>query len=230
MKKSSVVIPVYNEEKSIEELLRQVDSVELLSLEKEIIVVDDGSTDNTQIILKKFESKYKIFYNQNNMGKGSTLRKGFSYATGDYVLIQDADLEYDPREYSHLLSPLLEGRADVVFGSRFVGSKPHRVMYFWHYLGNRFLTTLSNLFCGLNLTDIEVGYKAFTRAALQKILPKLRSNRFGIEPEITARVAKAKLRVYEVGVSYYGRDYKEGKKVTWKDGLAAIWHIIRFNL
>lgn len=230
MKKLSIIIAAYNESNTIEELLRQVEDVALPALEKEIIIVDDGSTDGTRDVLKKYEGRHKIFFSPHNRGKGAALRLGFSKATGDFIIIQDADLEYDPRDYPRLLSPLLEGRADVVFGSRFVGSAPHRVMYFWHYFGNRFLTTLSNLFSGLNLTDIEVGYKAFTKESLNKILPKLTSDRFGIEPEITARVAQAKLRSYEVGISYFGRDYNEGKKITWRDGVAAIWHIIKFNL
>lgn len=224
----SIVIPAYNERGTITEILRRIEAVDLGDVKKEIIIVDDGSTDGTRDILRSFE--YKIFYQDKNQGKGAALRRGFKEATGDFIIIQDADLEYDPSEYKILLQPLLSGKADVVYGSRFMGNAPHRVLFFWHYLGNKFLTTLSNVFTDLNLTDMETGYKAFSREALLKILPKLKSDRFGIEPEVTARVACAGLRVYEVGISYSGRTYAEGKKINWKDGLAAIWAIIRFNL
>ena len=230
MKLLSVVIATYNEEKTLETILKQVEAVKIAGVEKEIVIVDDGSTDKTREILKKLESKFRIFYHPRNIGKGAAIRTGFFHSQGDFIIIQDADLEYDPREYQRVLQPLIDGRADVVYGSRFIGSEPHRVMYFWHYIGNRFLTLLSNIFTGMNLTDMEVCYKSFTKEALEKIMPVLQSNRFGIEPEITARLAAAKLRIYEVGVSYYGRSYTEGKKINWKDGLAAIWHIIKFNL
>jgi len=230
MKLLSVVIATYNEEKTLETILKQVEAVKIAGVEKEIVIVDDGSTDKTREILKKLESKFRIFYHPRNIGKGAAIRTGFFHSQGDFIIIQDADLEYDPREYQRVLQPLIDGRADVVYGSRFIGSEPHRVMYFWHYIGNRFLTLLSNIFTGMNLTDMEVCYKSFTKEALEKIMPVLQSNRFGIEPEITARLATAKLRIYEVGVSYYGRSYTEGKKINWKDGLAAIWHIIKFNL
>ena len=230
MKLLSVVIATYNEEKTLETILKQVEAVKIAGVEKEIVIVDDGSTDKTREILKKLESKFRIFYHPRNIGKGAAIRTGFFHSQGDFIIIQDADLEYDPREYQRVLQPLIDGRADVVYGSRFIGSEPHRVMYFWHYIGNRFLTLLSNIFTGMNLTDMEVCYKSFTKEALEKIMPVLQSNRFGIEPEITARLATAKLRIYEVGISYYGRSYAEGKKINWKDGLAAIWHIIKFNL
>jgi glycosyltransferase involved in cell wall biosynthesis len=228
--KLSVVIPVYNEAGTINALLNAVNAVEVLGLEKEIVVVDDFSTDGTRDILKGLESKYKIFYQEKNQGKGAALRRGFTEATGDFIIIQDADLEYDPQEYPLLLGPLIAGKADVVFGSRFIGDRPHRVLLFWHYVGNKILTLLSNMFTGLNLTDMETCYKAFNRESLRKILPTLKSNRFAIEPEITARVAQKKLRIYEVGISYSGRTYEEGKKIGWKDGFSALWAIIKFNL
>jgi glycosyltransferase involved in cell wall biosynthesis len=224
--KLSVVIPVFNEKDTIEEILRRVQAVDV-GLEKEIIVVDDGSTDGTRDTLKSLGSpQVKIFLHEKNTGKGGALRTGFAQAGGDIILIQDADLEYDPREYPKLLEPILDGRADVVYGSRFLGG-PHRVLFFWHYVANRFLTTFSNMLCNLNLTDMETCYKVFRREVAQKI--DLKSKRFGCEPEITAKVAKQKCRVYEVPISYSGRDYAEGKKIGWKDGLAALFHIIRFR-
>lgn len=230
MPKLSIVIPVYNEKNTILDIISKVEAVDLGTTEKEIIVVDDFSTDGTREILKTLDEKNKTFYHDKNMGKGAALRRGFSLATGDFIVMQDADLEYDPKEYPLLLEPLLEGRADVVYGSRFMGDRPHHVLFFWHSIANRFLTLFSNMLTNLNLTDMETGYKAFTREALRKILPHLRANRFNIEPEITARVAQQKLRLYEVGISYYGRTYAEGKKIGIKDAFSAIWSITRFNL
>ncbi len=225
-KKLSVVIPAYNEEKTIEAVITRVKKVDV-GLEKEIIVVDDGSSDGTREILKKLAGEeVKVFFHEKNAGKGAALQTGFSQATGDIILVQDADLEYDPREYPRLLEPILDGRADVVYGSRFLGG-PHRVLLFWHYVGNRFLTTLCNLCANLNLTDMETCYKVFRREVLDKI--RLKAKRFGFEPEITVKVGKLRCRVYEVPISYSGRDYSEGKKITWKDGLAAIFHILRFR-
>lgn len=232
MKTLSIVVPVWNERETISKILSRVRESPLEGLEKEIIVIDDGSTDGTREILQDLEKtdQYKIFYQEQNRGKGVAVRLGFSKAGGDYIIIQDADLEYDPRDYQIVLEPLLDGRADVVYGSRFISTRPRRVLFFWHYLGNKFITTLSNILTNLNLSDIETCYKAFSRSALEKIAPRLKSNRFGIEPEITAQVAKQGLRVYEVGISYAGRTYKEGKKINWKDGLATVWFIIKYNL
>ena len=228
----SIIIPVYNEKSTIKDILFAVKNVNILDIEKEIIIIDDFSTDGTREVLQELEkeNKYKIFYQEKNQGKGSAVQKGFLKCFGDYIIIQDSDLEYNPNEYKNLLAPLIEKKADVVYGSRFMGGEAHRVLYFWHYLANKFLTTLSNIFTNLNLTDMETCYKAFNRKALDSIKNKLTAKRFGIEPEITALVAKKKLRVYEVGISYSGRTYGEGKKINWKDGLAAIWHIIGYNL
>ncbi len=231
MKKVSIVIPVYNEEKTLKEILAAVSGAKLPEgFEREIILVEDCSKDGTREILKEYEETHKVFYHEKNRGKGAALRTGFAAVTGDIVIVQDADLEYDPAEYVRLMEPILNGKADVVYGSRFLGSGPHRVLFFWHYFGNRVLTTLSNMFTNLNLTDMETCYKVFTKDVLDKVLPKLKSNRFGFEPEFTARVSDIRSRVYEVGISYYGRTYEEGKKIGWKDGVAAIWHIIRFNI
>ncbi len=232
MQTLSIVIPVYNEARTLPALLEKVLRSETHGLRKEIIIVDDASTDGTRELLKSFEKgkQYRIFYHDKNCGKGKAVRTGFREATGDFVIMQDADLEYDPAEYPRLLAPLLTGKADVVYGSRLVSSEPHRVLFFWHYMGNRFLTTLSNLFTNLNLSDMETGYKAFTHDALQSIAPHLTSQRFGIEVELTAEVARHKLRIYEVGISYAGRTYAEGKKINWKDGIAALWFIIQYNL
>lgn len=230
--KLSIVIPVYNEIKTITSILKKIESVKLDGIDKEIILVDDFSTDGTRQLLQKIaqENKYKIYFNDKNTGKGASLRRGFKEAEGDIILIQDADLEYNPDEYPLLLEPILKGDADVVYGSRFITSFPHRVFYFSHYLANQFVTFISNVFTGLNLSDMETCYKVFTKQVLKQILPNLKSDRFGIEVELTAQIAKRKLKVYEVGISYRGRTYQEGKKINWKDGVAAIWHIIRFNL
>lgn len=224
--KLSIVIPIFNEKKTVKELIRRVQNVDV-NLEKEIIIVDDDSSDGTRKILEKTNHPcIKIFYHSENQGKGAALQTGFSAATGDIILIQDADLEYDPRDYPKLLEPILDGRADAVYGSRFLGG-PHRVLFFWHYVGNKLLTTLSNILSNLNLTDMETCYKVFRKEILDKIT--LKSKRFGFEPEITVKLAKQKCRIYEVPISYSGRDYREGKKIGWKDGVAAIFHIFRFK-
>jgi glycosyltransferase involved in cell wall biosynthesis len=224
--KLSVIIPVYNEKNTIEEIIHRVLNVEI-GLEKEIIVVDDGSQDGTREILEGLNHpNIKVYFHSKNQGKGAALQTGFSKADGDIILIQDADLEYDPREYPILLGPILDGRADAVYGSRFLGG-PHRVLFFWHYIGNRFLTTFSNMLSNLNLTDMETCYKAFKKETLNKIT--IKSKRFGFEPEITTKLAKLKCKIYEVPISYSGRDYNEGKKIGWKDGIAAFFHIIRFK-
>jgi len=229
--KVSIIIPIYNEKQTIAEILDRVQKVNLknLGLTKEIIVIDDASTDGSGEILKNLKG-INLLTQPINSGKGSAIRKGFQAADGDFIIMQDADLEYDPEEYPKLLKPLVDGKADVIYGSRFIGSEPHRVLYFWHYVGNKILTTLSNMLTNLNLTDMETGYKVFTKEAIKKILPHLTAARFGIEPELTAQVAKKKLRVMEVGISYQGRTYEEGKKINWKDGIAAIWHIIKYNV
>lgn len=222
----SIVIPVFNEKNTLEEILRRVQEVDL-GLEKEIIVVDDGSDDGTRQILNGLrDAQIKIFYHDKNQGKGAALQTGFSKASGDIVLVQDSDLEYDPKDYKKLLEPILDGRADVVYGSRFLGG-PHRVLFFWHYVGNKMLTTLSNMLSNLNLSDMETCYKVFRKSILGQIT--LKSKRFGFEPEITIKLSKLKARIYEVPISYSGRDYSEGKKIGWKDGVAAIFHIIRFK-
>lgn len=230
VKKLSIIIPVYNEKETILEILKQVEAVDL-PLVKEIIIIDDFSNDGTRELLKQLDpQKYQIIFKEKNEGKGAAIKDGFLNATGDIIINQDADLEYDPQEYKKVLQPILIGKADVVYGSRLLSGEAKRVLFFWHYFGNVFLTLLSNLLTGLTLTDVETCYKAFRREVVDSFKHKLKSKRFGIEPELTAKVAKGRWRVYEVGISYYGRDYREGKKINWRDGLAAIWHIIRFNL
>ena len=227
--KFSIIIPAYNEEKTIEEIIRRAKAADIGKIEKEFIVVDDGSTDKTREIIKAIPGIKYVFHEQ-NLGKGGAVKTGFQEATGDIAIIQDADLECDPEDYASLIKPISSDCADVVYGSRFITGKPRRVFSFHRYLANIFLTSLSNFFTNLSLTDMETCYKVFTKDVYKKLEPLLKSRRFGIEPELTARVAKLKARVYEVGISYYGRDYDGGKKINWKDGLAAILHIIKFNL
>jgi len=226
--KLTIVIPCYNEKSTIETLITAVKNSPYEN--KEIIVVDDYSTDGTREILKdRFESLVdRIIYHEKNSGKGAALRTGFQAATGDIVMVQDADLEYDPNEYPKIIEPILQDKADVVYGSRFVGGEPHRVLYFWHRLGNGLLTLLSNMFTNLNLTDMETCYKAFRRSIIQSI--EIEEDRFGFEPEITAKIAKKRCRVFEVGISYSGRTYEAGKKIGWRDGIKAIYYIIKYNL
>lgn len=222
----SVVIPAYNEAKTIKEIIRKVQAVDL---DKEIIIVDDASTDGTREILNELKGTegITIFFHSSNQGKGAALRTAFQHVKGDIVIIQDADLEYDPQEYSKLINPIIEGKADAVYGSRFLGG-PHRVLLFWHYVGNKIFTLLSNMLTNLNLTDMETCYKVFKTSLLKQLT--IESNRFGVEPEITAKLAKLKCRIYEVDISYSGRDYTEGKKINWKDGIAALFWILKYNL
>lgn len=227
--KLTVVIPVYNEAETIAEILDRVTGIPL-EIEREVVLVDDGSTDGTRDRLAPLAERagIEVIFHEKNMGKGAALRTGFAKASGDIVLIQDADLEYDPAEYPKLLGPILDGRADVVYGSRFVGGGSHRVLYFWHAVGNRMLTLLSNMLTNLNLSDMEVCYKVFRREVIEQV--RIEENRFGFEPEITAKIAKLRCRIYEVGVSYAGRTYEEGKKIGWTDGMRAIWCILKYNL
>ena len=226
--KVSIVIPCYNERNTIEKIVETVRNAPLEN--KEIVIVDDGSQDGTQSVLEERISQIvdQIIYHPVNRGKGAALRSGFAAASGDIILVQDADLEYDPADYPVLLEPLMSGKADAVFGSRFMGGRPHRVLFFWHMAGNRFLTLLSNIFTNLNLTDVETGYKAFKAPLIKAI--QIEEDRFGVEPEITAKLARTGCRIYEVGISYSGRTYAEGKKINWRDGLRAIYAILRYNL
>lgn len=226
--KLSIIIPCYNEASTI---LALIDAVKQSPVnEKELIIVDDGSKDGTRDILQtlKGDSQLRIIFHERNQGKGAALRTGFREATGDICIVQDADLEYDPQEFPIVIQPIVDGKADVVFGSRFQSGRPHRVVYFWHRIGNGVLTLMSNFFTDLNLSDMETCYKAFRREVIQVI--NIRENRFGFEPEVTAKIAKMNLRIYEVGISYYGRTYDEGKKIGWKDGFRAIYCILKYNL
>lgn len=227
--KVSVVMPCFNEIRTIETVIQKVLAVEL-PCDREIIIVDDGSSDGTRDYLRTLTShdEIKVVFHEVNRGKGAALRTGFAHATGDIITIQDADLEYDPNDYPKLLKPILDGKADVVYGSRFVGGDCHRVLYFWHLVGNKFLTLLSNMFTNLNLTDMEVCYKVFKKSILDKI--ELREERFGFEPEFTAKISRLDCAIYEVGVSYYGRTYAEGKKINWRDGVRAIYVILKYGL
>ena len=223
----SIIIPTYNEEQTINLILEKIFNQK--QYKKEVILVDDCSTDKTLDVLNlEMKKKIKIIKNDKNYGKGYSIRRGIKECKGSIIIIQDADLEYDPSDYTKLLNPILEGKADVVYGTRFHGSGEKRVLNYWHKIGNSILTTLSNMLSNINLTDMEVGFKVFRTDIIKTI--KLKENRFGFEPEITAKISKKNLKIYEVGISYYGRNYKEGKKITWRDGVAAFWHIINYNI
>jgi glycosyltransferase involved in cell wall biosynthesis len=228
VKTLSIVIPVFNEARTIAQVLDRVRKASSVGLEKELVVVDDGSTDGTREYLAGLrEPGTRCVFHERNQGKGAALRTGFAHASGDVVLVQDADLEYDPADYPRLLQPILDGKADVVLSSRFLAGQAHRVLYFWHSMGNRALTLLSNVCTNLNLTDMESGYKLFTRDVIRRVT--IQENRFGFEPEIVAKVARLRCRVYEVGVSYAGRTYEDGKKITWRDGVRALWCIVKYS-
>ncbi len=235
MKVLTIIIPAYNEGKTIHRILDKVKNVTLLNeLEKEVVIIDDNSKDNTEEIIQKYQVQYpdlniQYFKHDSNQGKGAALHTGIKKATGDYIIIQDADLEYNPEEYNVLLKPVIDGMADVVYGSRFIGSNPHRILFFWHSIGNKWLTLLSNMFTNLNLTDMETCYKLFKADIIKKI--PLKEKRFGFEPEVTAKISRIpNVRIYEVGISYYGRTYEEGKKIGWKDGFRAIYCILKYGL
>lgn len=231
IKKLSIVIPCYNEENTIAAILKEIDIVNLGSIQKEVVIVDDCSKDKTRDILKSLDKKkYKILLQKENQGKGAAVKRGLIETSGDIVVIQDADLEYDPKDYLKLIYPIERGMADVVYGSRFIGGEPRRVIYYRNQIANKFLTGLSNVFTGLNLTDMETCYKMFKGDVIRDIAPLLKSKRFGFEPEITARVARSKVRVYEVGIAYYGRSKEEGKKIGVKDGIHAIGQILKYNI
>ena len=222
----SVIVPCFNEVSTINKI---IDKIKASPVDKEIIIVDDGSSDGSKEFLSNIDDPgVKVIFHSHNIGKGAAIRTGIKHATGKILIIQDADLEYDPKEYEKIIEPILEDKADVVFGSRFQGGQPHRVVFFWHRVGNGFLTLISNIFTDLNLTDMETCYKAFRTSLIQKI--SIKENRFGFEPEITAKVSKLDCRIFEVGISYYGRTYKEGKKIGWKDGVRAIWCILKYNI